>query len=119
MGFSAGGEVAFLAAQRFTLAPSDGERAGERGTQLSTVKVTGLTPSVNSPSLPDEGGRRGPGRGGNSEDSKAPLSGSLPARSSQGERDDPIDGLSGEKDMVAFQKKWEKFTLELRKSEDW
>ena len=25
----------------------------------------------------------------------------------------------GEKDMVAFQKKWEKFTLELRKSEDW
>ena len=25
----------------------------------------------------------------------------------------------GEQDMVAFQKKWEKFTLELRKSEDW
>jgi len=25
----------------------------------------------------------------------------------------------GEEDMVAFQKKWEKFTLELRKSEDW
>jgi len=25
----------------------------------------------------------------------------------------------GEKDMVAFQKKWEKVTLDLRKSEDW
>jgi hypothetical protein len=25
----------------------------------------------------------------------------------------------GEEDMVAFQKKWEQFTLDLRKSEDW
>ena len=31
MGFSAGGEVAFLSAMRFSLAPSDGERAGVRG----------------------------------------------------------------------------------------
>jgi len=72
MGFSAGGEVAFLSAQRF------------------------------SPSPPDEGGRRGLGRGGNSENSTAPLSGSLPTRSSQGESDDPIDGLSARPDFQAL-----------------
>jgi acetyl esterase/lipase len=70
MGFSAGGEVAFLSAQRF------------------------------SPSPPDEGGRRGLGRGGNSENSTAPLSGSRPTRSSRGESDDLIDGLPA---LPAFQ----------------
>jgi hypothetical protein len=30
-----------------------------------------------------------------------------------------LQRVLGEKDMAAFQKKWEKFTLELRKSDDW
>ena len=68
MGFSAGGEVAFLSAQRFdSLAPPNGERAGVRG---------------------------------NSENSNAPLSGSLPTLSSRSESDDLIDGLPA---LPAFQ----------------
>jgi acetyl esterase/lipase len=123
MGFSAGGEVAFLSAQRFdTLAPPNGERAGVRGYQLTYDTVAEQNADSHKPlnrpadTFSPSGGEKekashlattlAPPNGERdrvretSENSTAPLSGSLPARSSRSESDDPLDALPA---LPAFQ----------------